>query len=223
MTDSEEASAAAGAAPSKFGVQLRPVEVPATVPAIEIRPEFSLVSLRAVPANRRRQSTAVGRKLDKSELVQVELLPGSFGGPEKPVVVGYGQAPKSAQVFDGDDDDDVTEAAGSVFLVFSVVINLRTQCAADLEQVELNLEAEVGGNLNMDLSAEYQKPRVDRAIQYSRRHRPHRPNGEDWGLWDTRTGRFVSARGAKLDIFCEGRKSELISFVYCFGESSSIH
>jgi len=57
-----------------------------------------------------------------------------------------------------------------------------------------------------------QKPLIERAVAYSKKHRPHKPNGDEWGLWSTKTGRFVSQKAARCDPFCEGRRSELVSY-----------
>jgi len=129
-----------GKGDAKFGVALRKVSraTPAPVPDLETRPEFSLVSLRAVPPTARRRSSAMAlrkpKALGKGELVQIELLPSDMYGEKAQVTGEYGHVPKTAEVF-GDDDDGFIEAA-------------------EIEQVELNLEAEAGAHLNMDLSAE---------------------------------------------------------------------
>jgi len=152
---------------TKFGVALRSVSraAPAPVPDLETRPEFSLISLRAVPPTARRRSSAMAlrkpKQLGKGELVQVELLPSDMYGEKAQVTGDYGHVPQTAEVFGDDDDDAFIEAA-------------------EIEQVELNLEAEVGAHLNMDLSAECTPPGLAVPLKLTPRARAqNRPKTPD--------------------------------------------
>lgn len=188
--------------PEFMRTQLRRVEIaPVSTPLTrELRqPEFANVSLRRVSEVARRRSVNARPPKDDS-MLKVELLPGTGGG-QNIMVTGYGQAPNVAPVFaegDGGDDDDLDDDVME---------------AADIEQIELNIQAEVGGNsLNIDLSAEYQKPRLDRALVYRRLMMPTKTDGDLWPIIGTRTGKFIPRKLERCDPFCEGRKSDFIVY-----------
>jgi len=141
-----------------------------------------------------RRSFRNSRKIiNEDNLVEVDLLPeGDLGA--RIGVAGYGDAPRVVEVFADEDLDDVFEAA-------------------DVQQIELNIEAESKQQvLNFDLSTEYQRPRLDRALEYRKVHMPTKSDGTLYSVWGAQTGRFIFKACSRIDPFKEGRKSDLIAF-----------
>ena len=176
----------------------REVRESSSIPEIETDPKRKRTSMRKVPEEdnlvniKSRKSRTLANPEDT--LVKVEFLSGDLG--QRVEVEGYGPAPRVAEVFPTDDMDDIIEAA-------------------DIEQIELNIETEAQqAILNFDLTSEYQRPRLDRALEYRKRHMPVRADGSEFPVCSTKTGRFVFKRCGRVDCFREGRKSDFLIFVF---------
>lgn len=188
--------------PSPVNEEVEPVrETSSFVPELETHPQKARYSLRKPPEDLvaafggkgDRKKSRAGLKDSDASLVRVELLPGGDLG-QRIEVSGYGAAPRVAEVFPAEDLDSVIEAV-------------------EVEQIELNIEAEAQQQiLNFDLSTEYQKPSVERALQYRKLHMPTKNDGSQFPIWGTKTGRFVFKCCSLIDCCFEGRKSEFIPF-----------
>lgn len=120
------------------------------------------------------------------------------------------KGPNSPNNDDRDDDDQNAAAVGDDE---DEDLDEEIMDAEDLQRVrEVMGKAEFAHTVEYDLTREYIKPSMEAALANRRYYMPSKGNGEQYSIWGTKAGRFVTKNGACVDCLGEGRKSELIAF-----------